>query len=354
MLNNLSKNNDFIKYNLGNIDNINKGQIELINNNKQLGLIEIEIEQFNEDVSLIYPTRQMKTLQNYLKSPLTKEKAFYILESLSNNIRMQEYLMDKGRVILEKDIIFIKESNGIPSIYFIYIPENIREDRMTNNHKVDLKNIVLEILIDIEDDELRSESIQVYQRNGLEKVLNLLKHKENKQEVKNIIPNLEIVAECNKESEVKVESKDSGFFKSFGSRLKTKKRLKPRIDNDINKASNYLYETMLLDNYDDTVLLTSIGTLKIHLDKNNPLRQVLQDKKTVIGRAQGCNIILNSKIISKEHAVIIQDGNDFYISDLNSKNGTFINNIRLDPRDRVMLKNGEKFILGNIACEFMK
>ena len=46
-------NSDFIKYNVNSINEINLRNLEVVNKNKQLGLIEIEIEQFNEDISLI-------------------------------------------------------------------------------------------------------------------------------------------------------------------------------------------------------------------------------------------------------------------------------------------------------------
>ena len=46
----------------------------------------------------------------------------------------------------------------------------------------------------------------------------------------------------------------------------------------------------------------------------------LKEEKTVLGRSEGCTIVLNVPAVSREHAVIRRIAGKFYIEDLNSRN----------------------------------
>lgn len=51
----------------------------------------------------------------------------------------------------------------------------------------------------------------------------------------------------------------------------------------------------------------------------------LRGKTTVLGREEGCDILLTSRWVSRTHAVIEKRQNGFFIRDLNSKNGVSVN-----------------------------
>jgi pSer/pThr/pTyr-binding forkhead associated (FHA) protein len=69
--------------------------------------------------------------------------------------------------------------------------------------------------------------------------------------------------------------------------------------------------------------------------------------KTFIGRNRGNDIILDAPFFSGKHACIFKQNNDFFIEDLGSKNGTFVNGqtIRNDP---MPIKNGDILQIGQI------
>lgn len=73
-----------------------------------------------------------------------------------------------------------------------------------------------------------------------------------------------------------------------------------------------------------------------------------------IGRSKGNDIQLMSVQISRKHAVIKKIGNDFFISDNESSNGTFVNgeriisNHKLNDRDVIYLANTAILFTGNI------
>jgi hypothetical protein len=51
-----------------------------------------------------------------------------------------------------------------------------------------------------------------------------------------------------------------------------------------------------------------------------------------LGRQQNCEIVLNNGAVSREHARIIRDKDRFYIEDLNSRNGTYVNSIQITSK----------------------
>lgn len=60
------------------------------------------------------------------------------------------------------------------------------------------------------------------------------------------------------------------------------------------------------------------------------------------GMGERCNCIVKDALISRIHCCIVQDGETYYIEDLNSTNGTFVNGKRLAPNSRIPLKNKDE------------
>jgi hypothetical protein len=62
----------------------------------------------------------------------------------------------------------------------------------------------------------------------------------------------------------------------------------------------------------------------------------------VVGRSRTCAIAIPNPSISRCHAVIGHcPTGGFYIMDLGSRNGTFVNQRRLSPQEQVFLKDGD-------------
>lgn len=62
-----------------------------------------------------------------------------------------------------------------------------------------------------------------------------------------------------------------------------------------------------------------------------------------VGRKPGCDVVLDNLAVSGEHANIFTIGDDSFIQDLNSTNGTFINNKRITKHH---LHNGDQVVIG--------
>lgn len=77
----------------------------------------------------------------------------------------------------------------------------------------------------------------------------------------------------------------------------------------------------------------------------------LQGEKIVLGRNQDCTVVLNVPAVSREHAVIRRIQGKFYIEDMKSRNGTFVNNKEVTTR--TLLKDNDKIkICDNILAFF--
>ena len=55
----------------------------------------------------------------------------------------------------------------------------------------------------------------------------------------------------------------------------------------------------------------------------------------------------NNSAISRAHCRIIQERGVNYLEDLNSTNGTYVDGIKVDPGDKILLKNGARIRMGD-------
>jgi len=63
----------------------------------------------------------------------------------------------------------------------------------------------------------------------------------------------------------------------------------------------------------------------------------------VIGRDDECNIVILDDLVSRNHARVVFDNDSYWLEDLNSTNGSYLNGM---PIDRTPLKSGDKINIG--------
>lgn len=68
--------------------------------------------------------------------------------------------------------------------------------------------------------------------------------------------------------------------------------------------------------------------------------------KLVIGRDSSCGVVIDNMLVSKKHALIQKIKDDYFVKDLESTNGTFVNGARVPEGKYVKLAPGDKIKIG--------
>lgn len=86
-------------------------------------------------------------------------------------------------------------------------------------------------------------------------------------------------------------------------------------------------------------------------DRQNELEdKIIEDFPCIIGSlAARCNIVINSALVSRLHVCILKIDNKFYLEDMNSTNGTYVNEERLETGKRKELQNGDELSIASLV-----
>src|SRR5207249_1855691 len=101
------------------------------------------------------------------------------------------------------------------------------------------------------------------------------------------------------------------------------------------------------------VSISSRNACLIHIYPTGPsmgARYAISDKPLVIGRASDCEIRINDHSVSRRHARIQPGADGYYAVDLQSTNGTYVNDL---PASMYKLKDGDYLRVGNCIYRFL-
>ncbi|HBL45333.1 MAG TPA: stage II sporulation protein E, partial [Planctomycetaceae bacterium] len=76
----------------------------------------------------------------------------------------------------------------------------------------------------------------------------------------------------------------------------------------------------------------------------------LNEPEMVLGRHPDCQIQLDSNMVSRRHAQVVGSGDEFFVEDLGSGNGTFVNGKKIEGRTR--LAHDDRIKVGPILFRF--
>lgn len=71
---------------------------------------------------------------------------------------------------------------------------------------------------------------------------------------------------------------------------------------------------------------------------------------SVVGRQEGCDLVLKDDTVSRQHARFLRNDDGYFVEDLNSRNGTFLNGQRIMERAR--LRSGDRVQLYDVVMTF--
>ena len=145
-----------------------------------------------------------------------------------------------------------------------------------------------------------------------------------------------------KENKIKVKVK----VKSNNKRAVNKKSASEKGSSSVNLAKK---EIVSSDSYETEVLSGTTPFLQL---ANNEKVYINRDSFTVGRMAGEADYIINNKAIGRTHAKIVRKDTDYYLQDLNSKNGTFINGVKLSSGEAALLNEDDEIILANVNMKF--
>ena len=82
---------------------------------------------------------------------------------------------------------------------------------------------------------------------------------------------------------------------------------------------------------------------------------MLEKEMCLVGKGKGtADVLLESPAVSRLHARLLWDGETFCISDLNSRNGTYVNGRLLSAGESCVLISGDRIRFADLTYCFRK
>jgi hypothetical protein len=76
--------------------------------------------------------------------------------------------------------------------------------------------------------------------------------------------------------------------------------------------------------------------------------------ETTLGAVPGNDLVIADRYVSSHHARLRWDGVSWWVEDLNSRNGTFLNNERIPAEQPVRVERGARINLGDASLELLE
>ena len=328
-------------------------EIGMLTYNDIPGVASFRIEKQNTQVRFLYKKSGKKRLSEWISqyNPSLDDRIL-LLQKIINIIKdCPRYLLSVNRLAIEPDWIWIGENQE--DIAIIYIPL----DRVRSKNDIDESFARLFLFI----------FGSFNQARGL--VDNFLSGKRTYMEGEKILENHTINPSTNYEidqssSHVQsiIEETSSTQFMDWLKPLFIKNKnkskptnitteIKPNVsDSFVISPKRDLAPTQFLTNAFDTHNIIDFGSLEW---ENGGVKHfsTLEGTKFIIGRTEDANLTLYENGISRRHAEI---EHGCKLTDLGSKNGTFLNGERLIPFKQYAIDNGDRIMFSTIECVFKK
>lgn len=342
-------------------DNIvaNDYMINMVIRNNLDNLLKLSISCMDGNVEMIYDISGKQNIEEYcLKEKLCYEEIkllFMGLIKLSKDISM--YLLNINHIILDLNYIFI--NNSADNIYFCYYVNNKIEFydgfkkmvqrlvMITSHSDRQAVEFIYGILNICENDSFLFSDIEKYINNFKQQKDNQCinihteEDMESKEEIyimdKNICGN-------NKSTKNGVLGVISNILSS-----KTKDSIKNCSDDEFyfNESTDVEYVAENKSEYNEDTMfignsINSVNRKLCSISGDGDI--IINNYPFIIGKNAGkADGIINDNSISRIHAKIeIINDNCYVIEDLNSKNGTYVNDERLNPYEKIIINIGDK------------
>lgn len=77
----------------------------------------------------------------------------------------------------------------------------------------------------------------------------------------------------------------------------------------------------------------------------------LEEGESIVGRGEECKLKFDDKVISRNHMKLLKSGDDVWVMDMNSKNGTRLDGVKIQPSRQVPVRVGQEIQIGHVVLK---
>ncbi|SDB01745.1 DUF6382 domain-containing protein [Eubacterium oxidoreducens] len=347
-------------------------ELRMMQQNRIPGLLEVFQMVQDQKLSFLYDISGMQSLDVYLNrnevSRQLLEKLIFSLKQMC--YRLEDYLLNEDDLVLSEETVFIKGEE----LRFVYLPGSEQGAGLGLMH---LMEFILG-KIDHSDRNCVELAYRLYQKTTEENFSFVSFLEEFKQDTScdsiqkrtiktqpedGIFP-IDEKSEA-KESKIKPQSERRKFSISKGISKWLLKDQKNKPEDIFSEEDSTQIEYAYVaeqgipfgtkESSHPTIYINTqqkeIGQFQYqgYGDEKNFFAK---KEKNYIGKQEDADIILQSESVSRLHALITRENSSFYLEDLNSTNGTYVNEKEVQYKEKVMLRRGDEIRFGDAKYAF--
>ncbi len=344
---------NYLKLNLREKPLKNRYQYGIVTRGGVRGLLECHMRFQDDNAYIYYDITSKQVLTKHMKRPIDRKRlSEFARYCIGIENELMRFLLDERNIIWDPDLIF--EDPDSNDLFFVYVPYS--EETKSFGKMLDF---FLEY-IDYEDEkvvELFYRLCDSYQKgegsvtvksffeelySGISDLPDL-----NDSQPKEVLTEKEIIVP----EEEETENTAHGLLSLFESK---RKKAKEKRETYETLMQEYMSEQAVCEdsNFKESppvgkTLYISDDSDKERIrrlyDETGRVITMIQNSGCIIGKKQDeVDLLLDDVSVSRIHAKIYKEDEEYYIEDLNSTNGTYKNGFRLNPYEkRKLLENDE-------------
>ncbi|MBU9736142.1 DUF6382 domain-containing protein [Diplocloster agilis] len=348
------------------LDNYDTGcedsyEIRMLEENHLKGLLECQMRNLNGKNQFYYEISSKQPMAGiYDKKALGFEDMYHLCRDLMKTLdETEDYLLDTSRLVLWPEYIYMDVETK--EFFFCYLP-GFECEAVRGFHQ--LAEYMLAKL-DHQDERGVIVGYEVYKKTteenyNMEEILELFQDNQT-----GYIPVYDRderpVREEPVEREAQAEASDrkEGFF----SRLWDRRRRETYMDveekgyesiqdeeipaAEVAEETEYGSTKLLFYEEDSMIHRLDCGRYGIYE------QQLKEGEGWTIGKLpEYADVLLNDPKVSRIHARIHMEEGKYYLTDLNSTNGTYLNGVQLGSNEKTEIRRGDEISIAHIRCNF--
>ncbi len=362
---------------------INDYRITMVMNCNIKNLLNMDVEYIDEVVEFIYDISNLKNIGGfYERKKMKYSDLLTLFKSIINVVEDGEsYLLRIEDILFDMEYVYVDERNE--KVLFCYCPQADIDGDFNNNFRRFVQEIVLstdhtdgkaaELIYGILEICNREDFLMKDIRDYMNKMEGAYPKRTVRQINYETIRNESRENEKNKEHPIIAEENEDNYKSIFeNDNIKIGKGKKKRIVEVVKEAfgikeaenenkehkdkviasknkrqeMKHLHET---DERDDmTMLLSQKEYRDVLVDVRKKENIELDFFPCVIGKdGERVDKIIREQSVSRVHLKVYNQGDDYYVEDQNSTNGTFINDEMLDPFQKYVINNGDTLTIAD-------